>query len=105
MTVASVGSTPTGLAATNSVPPPAPGLMLPPVFRSGAGSGAPGLVAAPLLGSWMSRWPCAATVPDSANTCDPLGTTVLVGARYCSVSPLRETGLDVGLYNSTNLFR
>src|SRR5258708_7335864 len=97
MTEASAGSTPDGLAATNSVPPPAPGLTLPPVLRSGVGSGAPGLVAAPLLGNWMRKWPFAATVPVSAKTCAPLGTTVLVGPRYCSVSPLRDTELEVGL--------
>src|SRR5258706_8179102 len=97
MTEASVGSTPDVPAAMNSVPPPAPGLTLPPVLRSGVGSGAPGLVAAPLLGSWMRKCPCAATVPDSANTWAPLGTTVLVGARYCRVSPVSGTALDVGL--------
>src|SRR3954447_220941 len=97
MTDASVGRTPVALAAMNSVPPPAPGLTLPPVFRSGVGSGAPGLVAAPLPGSWTRKWPCAATAPDSANTCAPLGTAVLVGARYCRVSPASGTAADVGL--------
>src|ERR1044071_1584054 len=96
MTEASVGSTPAALAAMNSVPPPAPGLTLPPVLRSGVGSAAP---LAPLLGNWMRKWPCAATVPDSANTCAPLGTTVLVGARYCRVSPVRSTAAGVGLYS------
>src|SRR3954469_25636929 len=100
MTDASVGSTPAVPAATYSVPPPAPGLTLPPVTRSAAGSGSPGLVAEPLPGSWIRKCPCAGTVPESGNTCDPLGTTVLVGARYCSVSPPSAIGLDVGLYSS-----
>ncbi len=63
----------------------------------GRGQRRAGLVVAPLPGSWMRKCPCAATVPDSANTCAPLGTTVLVGARYCSVSPVSAMALEVGL--------
>ena len=97
MTELSVGSTPDVLAARYSVPPAEPALTLVPVLRSGVGSVAPGLLLAPLLGNWTRKRPCAATVPDNANTCDPLGTTELVAARYCRVSPVRDTALDVGL--------
>src|ERR1700722_7063640 len=103
MTELSVGSTPAALAAMNNVPPAAPGLMLPPVLRSGVGSGAPGLLVEPLLGSSMRKVPGGATVPYRVNPWEPLGTTVLVGARYCRVSPASVTAADVGLYSSTNL--
>ncbi len=96
ITAASVGSTPDALSATYSVPPAAPGLTLVPVLRSGAGSAAPGF-AAPLPGNCTRKCPCAAIVPDSAKTCDPLGVTVLVAARYCRVVPASGNPLAAGL--------